>query len=123
MSADIEATNKYGKTSLHIACIRGDSDIFKVLLNNNANIEAVDENGDSPLHLLVQFGYINLIKYLHFSKNISNLCRVINKAGKRPVELANNIKIKQFLKVIQKAFCDDKGEHTPKLFMHMSKNE
>jgi ankyrin repeat protein len=41
----------YGQTALHIACARNQVDIARLLLRANSNINAVDLDGWTPLHL------------------------------------------------------------------------
>lgn len=45
----INQRNKGGATSLHIACREGNFDIVKILIDNGANVNIVDNEGWSPL--------------------------------------------------------------------------
>jgi len=42
-----------GNTALHIACHRGYLDIVKHLLDNGADKNVTDNDGDTPLHYAV----------------------------------------------------------------------
>ncbi|KAI0444158.1 hypothetical protein F4803DRAFT_561045 [Xylaria telfairii] len=47
--ANIEATNKFGKTPLHYAVSRGEKEIVQLLLQNKASVEVTDKVGKTPL--------------------------------------------------------------------------
>ena len=104
MSANIDAKNDYHSTALHLACVRGDAEIFKILIFNNADIESVDKNGNTPLHILAQYGYINLIKYLQSVKNIAHMYGIKNKKGETPYDISNNPTAKKLLQQITPSF-------------------
>ena len=49
---DIESTNEEGKTLLHVEVESwGDVESVKLLVSNGANVNARDQNGNTPLHL------------------------------------------------------------------------
>ena len=47
---DIDVPNKYGETSLHLAAKHGHLDIVKVLVEKNANVNAIGNPRNSALH-------------------------------------------------------------------------
>lgn len=49
---------------LHIAASNGDAATFQLLLKYGANLAAIDDFGDSPVHLALQTDTRELIKYL-----------------------------------------------------------
>lgn len=49
--ADVEARTQWGSTALHIAAFHGRLGVIQALLANNANVHAVNEDGQTPLHL------------------------------------------------------------------------
>lgn len=48
--ADINATNEWGKTALHVAANSGYGDIVELLLDSGADVNAHDRGGWTPLH-------------------------------------------------------------------------
>ena len=38
------------KTALHLSALNGHRDVVRLLLDNDADVAAVDDNGDTPLH-------------------------------------------------------------------------
>lgn len=52
------------KTSLHYAVIHEKAAITKLLLSNGANVNAKDNNGQTPLSLVVKNGYAEIIELL-----------------------------------------------------------
>lgn len=45
---DLDAVDNYGRTPLHIACIKGHPDIAHVLIESGANVTTLDIDGKSP---------------------------------------------------------------------------
>ncbi|XP_071154184.1 serine/threonine-protein phosphatase 6 regulatory ankyrin repeat subunit B-like [Mytilus edulis] len=67
--------NKYGQTPLHVACIHRRYNIIKLLLNNNCDINAVDNNNKSALSLASEIGDEEIVLQLDNNNadvNISN---------------------------------------------------
>jgi ankyrin repeat protein len=62
---DIDAVqNQYGQTLLHIAVGSGYAEAVKLLLDNNANVNARDSLNGTPLHRAVQNGHVDVAKIL-----------------------------------------------------------
>ena len=57
---NINAKNNKGQTSLHLACSNGNEDIINLLIQNGANIDALDLKGNKPFDLLSSERYKNL---------------------------------------------------------------
>ena len=51
-------------TPLHIASYKGHETIAKLLISNDADIDAQNINGFTPLHLATQKNYLNIVKLL-----------------------------------------------------------
>ena len=59
-------TSDTENTPLHIACMSGDSslDIVKYLIEQNANVNATNMNGETPLHVSASNGFTKLTQEL-----------------------------------------------------------
>ncbi|GAB1601555.1 ankyrin repeat domain-containing protein 46-like [Argonauta hians] len=73
---------KSGKTALHLASIRGYSEIMELLLNHGADPNIKDRNGNTPLHWC---GHVESTDLL--VGHGASLC-VRNKMRKTPIQLA-----------------------------------
>ena len=51
---DINATDDYGNTALHMAAINGDAEILGYLINQGAIVDAINKSGHTPLHRAIQ---------------------------------------------------------------------
>ena len=60
----ISESNDTGHTLLHVAAYFGQDQLVKVLLKNNANIEASDYRCRTPLSFAVSEGHMNIVKIL-----------------------------------------------------------
>lgn len=49
LGADINFSNSYGETPLHMAAQEGQSVVLNILINLHANVNAVNVYGDSPI--------------------------------------------------------------------------
>ena len=56
--ADIEYTNQAGRTSLHLAAQQSETDVLELLIANEANIDAMDTNRNTPLLVAILCGNI-----------------------------------------------------------------
>ena len=65
---DVRETQTYGteNTPLHIACMNGNSslDIVRYLIEQNANVNARNINGETPLHISASNGFTKLTQEL-----------------------------------------------------------
>jgi ankyrin repeat protein len=67
-----------GKTALQVACHQGHTDVVEILLGAHADLESMDDDGDTPLHYCC-FGYSCLDTcilcltnyYVHLFTNLS----------------------------------------------------
>ena len=76
-------------------------EIIHLLIEKNANFQAVDYNKNTFLHLAVKFNKLNIIK--HFSEKILQFLYSTNKDGQTPIGLAqeiHNVDILNFLSTL-----------------------
>ena len=70
VSTNINWRNKYGQTPLHAAVFTGNTKIIEILLENKADITAIDANELTPYH----YAYINekedVIQTIHKILNV-----------------------------------------------------
>lgn len=62
--ANVTATDRNGKTPLHIACTMGDTEVTQWLVKKGADVNAVDSTGRTPLHEACQKGDLEMVKWL-----------------------------------------------------------
>ena len=70
---DPNQRNADEETALHIVCKMKNTktihvDMIKILLENGANVQAVDSNGDAPVHLVCKISCLDILKLLLCSK-------------------------------------------------------
>lgn len=56
--------NEKGETKLHVACIRGNIKAVHTLLEQGADVKAVDNSGFTPLHDAANLGHLDVIDLL-----------------------------------------------------------
>jgi ankyrin repeat protein len=80
---DIEAKDHEGKTPLHIAAIKGNSELVSYLLEQRAPIDAQDKEGKTPLRWAAREGHVPVAKLL-----ISSGCNLYiqDKQGKTAIQ-------------------------------------
>lgn len=57
----IDMRSNNNKTPFHLACIRGDEETIKYLIQKNASACVVDRDGCTPLHYLCELNHLDLI--------------------------------------------------------------
>jgi len=70
--ASVNTIDSDGRTCLHVTSTLGDLEIFSLLTKYNSNLEAVDNNGSTPLLTATWHDKINILKYLLNE----NVCRI-----------------------------------------------
>jgi len=80
-SSVINQRNKGGATSLHIACREGNLEIAKILIENGANVNLVDNEGWSPLMRASLAGNEDLVDLLLKNGAKSQLLNSINESA------------------------------------------
>ncbi|KAL3484484.1 ankyrin repeat-containing domain protein [Aspergillus germanicus] len=107
--AEINRRDYIGRTPLHYACRSGRLESVRLLLEAGADVNMVDDNGCTPLHVCAEFDISIPLKILealelqyratetnglHVSDIIRLLCQqgadvtALNKAGKTPLQIA-----------------------------------
>jgi len=86
--AEINASNNVGTTSLHVAIEQGNLAIARELVGFRANISAIDNNGNIPLHIACRSVHPNLqvIRFLVDQGPGATSSR--NNSGELPLHLA-----------------------------------
>jgi ankyrin repeat protein len=87
---DIQDTRD-GQTALHMAAWRGDAKLMAAIIAANANIDAKDYKGNTPLHMAGSFAAVQLLMNSG-AKNIAN------DSGQLPIDLTTDHAIKGLLK-------------------------
>jgi len=87
----LDVPSEKGATPLHLACSKGSRKAVNILLDLGANINAVDNDGNSCLHHAVISNNLTILKKLLIRGADKN---IINKEGKSSLQLAqeNNAK-------------------------------
>ncbi len=67
----INSINEVGETALHYACIFGNLDVIKYLINSGADVNLKTTAGDTPLFYAVTKNHLHIIKY--FVENLKSL--------------------------------------------------
>ncbi|KAK3747961.1 hypothetical protein QZH41_007084 [Actinostola sp. cb2023] len=97
-----EFVDRRKRTVLHVACLLGEHAIVKILVQYGASIEAKDSEGNTALHLALQYAlqvlegtvYDDLIKPL-FKQNVTGMDELLetaNDAGETPRYLFKKFK-------------------------------
>jgi len=85
--ADDEGEDAQGGMSLlHYAALWGHIDTATALIESGAEMDAVDDNGNTPLHIAVDEGHISVIEFL-VGKGAA---QVANGEGKEPKDLSED---------------------------------
>lgn len=85
---DINHQDKFhGYSALMVACRFAHIDIVKLLINNGANIDIEDYDGNSAIVFCTEISRENIIKLLENCRFINNLIKAINLNDKKTVRL------------------------------------
>lgn len=72
---------KYNRNGLHIATLRGNQEVVKVLVKYKIDTDAYDTDGNTALHFAAENGYKEIIAFL-----LDNKCKIKkNKEGLTPM--------------------------------------
>ena len=90
---NLDEKDRWGKTALHYAALRGALNIIKILVSNGADVFAVDKNGMTPLHFAAKGGQIKAVAYL-LEHSLARICvDWVDKSGKTPLHYAAGVRI------------------------------
>lgn len=77
----MNAVTKFNRTGLHIASLRGQIEVTKVLFNYKIDANACDNDGNTALHFAAENGYKDIIVFL-----LENKCKILkNNEGLTPI--------------------------------------
>lgn len=79
---------------LHWACDRGHTDIVRLLISCQADVNVVDADGQTPLHYACSCGYANVVKIL--LENKADL-KIKDNDGETASELAEDAAVQMML--------------------------
>lgn len=80
------------KTPVHIACQHDHFQCFNLLMNVGANLIIKNDNGDTPLHVCLEYGSINCMKMLILQGGITENS-IRNNKGWKPSDVASTYEI------------------------------
>ena len=67
-SEKVNLRHNFNETPLHATCRKGYCDMMEILLENGADVQAVDSNGDAPIHIVCKGLRLDCLKVLLQSK-------------------------------------------------------
>ncbi|OMJ76639.1 hypothetical protein SteCoe_23941 [Stentor coeruleus] len=94
-NTELDPRNVLDRTPLHLSCIRGNLEVTQLLVRSGANLNSQDFEGNTPLHLAVEQGYISLVAWL-LTKNIG--VTIPNRLGKFAIQCTTNNEIINLIK-------------------------
>lgn len=75
----ISLLNKNLETPLHIACLKGETEIAKILIKRSKNLNLQDHEGNTPLHKAMECHDNNKKIIIHLIKNGCDINKINNK--------------------------------------------
>jgi len=100
----INQKNIGGATALHIAARKGNLEICKILIENGANVNLVDNDGWSPLMRAVTSKNLDLVKML-LGKGVD--VKQLNSVGESPIIISAYSECSECLKQILSSYNSD----------------
>ena len=84
----IDVKKDDGYTALHLACLNGHKKVASYLIENNANLEAKDNRGQTVLHSAVHQGQAAIIELIVSTNKDQNIINKEDVDGETPLHLA-----------------------------------
>jgi ankyrin repeat protein len=107
VDSNLDLTDSFGNTPLHIACAKGHLEIVKLLLDKNANAEIKNIYGNTPLHLVSAYSHSNdfhEIAKLLLGKRVN--INFVNNSNCSPLSLACKYENKEMVKLLWEKQAD-----------------
>lgn len=99
----IDRPGKHGRTPVHIACIHDYYQCLSLLVGVGAKLTIPDDDGETPLHVCLEYGSVNCMKQLLFNGGIVD-DNVKNKYNWRPSDVAETFEMaKQYSKLLKES--------------------
>lgn len=83
---NIDPKSRYGITPFHLAMIKQDKNIAKLLYDYGADVNDIDNEGNSAVHMLASIGDVKWLKFVVKHYNVN--CYQKNHKGNTPIMLA-----------------------------------
>jgi len=96
--ADLAAANKLGYSALHLAIYWQQYDVSLRLLESGAEVNAIDNDGELPIHLAVRAEDLVSVRLLVAAKGCTTMP---NEKGSSALELATQAQFKQIMAVLE----------------------
>jgi len=91
----VNSVNYMQRTPLHLGSIRGHLGVVKLLIQNNADLNAVDMDFNCPLHYAAEYGHSELVAYILTQGPKFD---IKNRMERTPAEVAASIEISELFK-------------------------
>ena len=85
--SNVNSRDEAGNTLLHWATANGNLKLTEILVEAGADIDAVNNDGDAPIHLAARFGHTEVAIYLIDSANVNK--NIQNNQGFTPLHVAS----------------------------------
>ncbi|MDH5381919.1 MAG: ankyrin repeat domain-containing protein, partial [Cyclobacteriaceae bacterium] len=94
--APLSYISRKGETLLHLACENEKTDVARVLINKGLDVNAQDNDGETPMHASVRGGKDNLDIVKLLLDNDADI-NARNKKGQTVLKRAKGKKVKKYL--------------------------
>ena len=96
-NADVNVKSATGSTALHSACAWDQKLITELLISSGANVDAIDNNGQTPLFFAVMYGLTEIVQILLRHKAVMS---IQNKKGETVQDVARKKRRKGILNLL-----------------------
>ncbi|KAL1842764.1 hypothetical protein VTJ49DRAFT_4249 [Mycothermus thermophilus] len=106
-------------TILHLAIQCAEQPVVEYVLSDGAgslDINALDKDGNTPLHIAAQQGRTQVVRLLLENKDINDA--IANHQGRLPIDVARNPEIFQLLQLSRSLFAENKVRQVQDLILH-----